>query len=136
MSKVKAPVWLALAGTIAMTVLLGIQTATSDGTTTDGQEIIQIAIGVVTVFSVWAAANLPGQTWIKMAVAAVLAALNVAVTSILGGIGTGEIVNMIIAILIALGIPLVTTPVTTVINGSVRTYAKGDGPPRETARVS
>jgi hypothetical protein len=127
---------MALAGTVVMTVLTGIQAATSDGSIADGQELIQIAVGCVTVFAVWAAANLPGQTWIKTAVAAVLAVLNILVTAILGGVNTGEIVNMTIAVLIALGIAAGTTPVTTVISGRVRTYAKGDGPPRDTTRVA
>lgn len=133
---VRVPMWLALAGTVLMTVLTGIQAATSDGSITDGQEVIQITIGVVTTFSVWAAANLPGATWIKTAVAAVLAALNVLVTAILGGVHTGEIVNMVIAVLVALGIAAVPSPVTTVVNGQARTYLKSDGPPRETTRVA
>jgi hypothetical protein len=128
MGNVKAPVWLALVGTIAMVVLLGVQTATSDGSTTDGQEIVQIMIGAVTVFAVWAAANLPGYTWIKTAIAAVLALLNVLVTVILGGVGTGEIINMVIAVLVALGIPMVTTPITTVIDGRTKTFEKGRVP--------
>lgn len=129
---VKGPLWLALGGTVLMTVLLGVQAATSDGTTTDGQELIQILIGVVTTFAVWAAANLPGATWIKAAVASVLAVLNILVTAILGGVNTGEIVNMAIAVLVALGVMVTASPVTTVIAGKARTYLKSDGPPRET----
>lgn len=132
---VKGPLWLALSGTVLMTALLGIQTATSDGTVTDGQEWIQIAIGAVTAFGVWAAANLPGATWIKTAVASVLAALSILVTAIIGGVNTGEFVNMSIAILVALGVAVTTSPVTTVINGRVRTYLKSDGPPRANATV-
>lgn len=129
MRNVKWPVWLALAGTVVMVVLLGVQTATSDGTTTDGQEWIQICIGAVTAFAVWAAANLPGYTWIKTAVAAVLAALNIAVTAIIGGIGTGEIVNMAIAVLIALGVAAMPTPITRTVNGQVVTHVKGQPVP-------
>jgi hypothetical protein len=132
---IRTPLWLALGGTLLMTVLLGIQTATSDGTVTDGQEWIQISIGAVTAFGVWAAANLPGATWIKTAVASVLAALSILVTAIIGGVNTGEIVNMVIAVLVALGVMVTTSPVTTVINGQVRTYLKSDGPPRETSRI-
>jgi hypothetical protein len=132
---IRTPLWLALGGTLLMTVLLGIQTATSDGTVTDGQEWIQISIGAVTAFGVWAAANLPGATWIKSAVASVLAALSILVTAIIGGVNTGEIVNMVIAVLVALGVMVTTSPVTTVINGQVRTYLKSDGPPRETSRI-
>jgi hypothetical protein len=133
---IRTPMWLALGGTVLMTILLGVQSATSDGSVTDGQELIQISIGVVTAFGVWAAANLPGQTWIKTAVASALAALSILVTAILGGVNTGEIVNMAIAVLIALGVAVTTSPVTTVIAGQVRTYLKSDGPPRETSRVA
>lgn len=133
---VRGPMWLALAGTVAMTVLLGFQTATSDGSVADGQELIQILIGVVTTGGVWAAANLPGATWIKTAVATVLAVLNVLVTAILGGVNTGEAVNMAIAALVALGVAVTASPVTTVIDGKVRTYLKSDGPPRETTRLA
>ena len=133
---VRGPMWLALAGTVLMTVLLGFQSATSDGSVADGQELIQILIGVVTTGGVWASANLPGATWIKTAVAAVLAVLNILVTAILGGVNTGEIVNMAIAVLVALGVAVTASPVTTVINGQVRTYLKSDGPPRETTRIA
>lgn len=101
----KAIVALAIAGLTALASAL-----TDDHVT--AQETVQIAIAATTAASVWLVPAVPQWPWMKTAVAALLAALNVAVTAILGGISGEEWVNIALAALGVLGVsaaPALTT---------------------------
>lgn len=86
----KAAVAVLVAG---LTVL---SSAVSDGQFTAG-EGVQIAIAAATAFSVWFVPNLPSSGGVKTGVAVVLAVLNAATAYIVGGLDTGEVVNLVLA---------------------------------------
>ena len=93
----------------ALTVLAS---ALTDGHVTPA-EGIQIAISVATAAGVWLAPNLPRWPGVKTALAALLAALNLAVTLIDGGLTSAEVANLVIAGLAVLGVgvtPAQSTP--------------------------
>lgn len=72
-----------------------------------GEEWIQVAIQATTAISVYVVANLaPGSVWYwtKFLVAALLAVLNLAVTMLVGGIDSSEVINLVLAALGALGV--------------------------------
>jgi hypothetical protein len=75
-----------------LAVATAFHTMLSDNVVTQ-QEGVQIAIAAVTALSVWLVPMLT-YPWMKTAIAAVLAGLNVLVTAIVGGIGTGDLVQV------------------------------------------
>jgi len=78
----------------------------------DPEEWVSIAIAAVTAIGVYVTPLAPHAKWSKSAVAAVLAVLQVLTTAILGGLGTDEILLMLITAAGALGIwaaPAVST---------------------------
>lgn len=86
-------------------------TAYSDRAITQ-QEGVQIAIAFATTASVWLV-PLVGWPWMKTAVAALLAALNVLATVIIGGISSGDLVELLVAVLTVLSVglsPAVSNP--------------------------
>jgi hypothetical protein len=105
-------------GTIVMAVLVAVQEATADNHVT-AQEWVQVILGALMAFNVWATANLPGYDKMKTYVSAAIAVATGLYTFIVGGVSTGEYINLGIILLMALGVALVRQPVTTVINGRV-----------------
>lgn len=97
MSYAKTLVALAVAG---LTVLAS---ALTDGYISTG-EGVQIAVAVTTATSVYLVPNVPQWPWLKTAIAAVLAALNLATTLITDGLSSAEMVNLVLA---ALGVLMV-----------------------------
>jgi hypothetical protein len=68
------------------------------------QDAIQIAIAAWAAFQVWLTANIPGSTHAKAITAGMLAALNLLVSQLTGGIDSAEWVNLIIAFATAAGV--------------------------------
>ena len=141
MKGTKGPLVVALLGVVVMTLLTTIQNAIQNDGLLDSQELVQLGIQGVGAANVYLAANLPGYEKVKFYVMALIAGAQVLYTAVgisSGGgtsVDTTEWINMGITILSALGVLAVATPVTTVINGNVRTYVEGDGPPRATERL-
>ncbi len=112
----------------AAAVLVVISSAVTDGRITP-DEGIQIAIAAATGVVVYIAPNLPRYPWIKLAMAALLAALNLAVSLITDGLTTAEIVNLVIAalgVLMVGGAPAQTRTATGPV--TLRSRPDGDGP--------
>jgi hypothetical protein len=72
----------------------------------DPSEGVAIGIAVCTAALTWLVPLVPSAPWIKTAVAAVLAALQVATTVIIGGIDSNDVLLIAAAFLGALGITL------------------------------
>lgn len=70
----------------------------------DAEGWVQIAIGVVTAFSVYLAPIVPDSPWTKTLIGATLAALQVLTTAVLGGIDGNEALLIAAAVAGALGI--------------------------------
>ncbi len=83
-------------------VLTALHTSLSDGTLTD-QEAVQVAVATATAFSVWLVPAL-AYPWMKTAVAAVLATLNMMTTAIVGGIDHGDLVQLGLSALTVLAV--------------------------------
>lgn len=113
----KKLIWPVL-GTIIMAVLTVFQEASQDNHIT-AQEWVQVALGALMAFNVWATANLPGYEKMKTYVSAAIVVVGALYTYIVGGVSTGEIINMAVLLLAALGVAVTRQPVTTVINGQV-----------------
>ncbi len=99
-------VWVKYGKTIAALViaaLTAVQAALSDGHVTT-QEGVQIAIAVVTAAGVYLVPAVPRWPWVKTAIGVLLAALNVMTTLIIGGISSGDLVEIALAALTALGV--------------------------------
>ena len=105
-------------GTVVMAVLTVFQEATQDNHVTS-QEWVQVILGALMAFNVYATANLPGYSRMKTYVSAAIVVVGALYTYIVGGVSTGELVNMAVLLLAALGVALTPQPTTTVINGSV-----------------
>lgn len=105
-------------GTIVMAILTVVQEATQDNHIT-AQEWVQVALGALMAFNVWATANLPGYERMKTYVSAAIVVVGALYTYIVGGVSTGEIINMAVLLLAALGVAVTRQPVTTIINGEV-----------------
>lgn len=69
----------------------------ADGIVTDDEKV-QVAIAVATAVSVYLVPIL-GWPWMKTAISAVLAALNVLATVIIGGLDNNDMVQIIVAML-------------------------------------
>lgn len=105
-------------GTIVMAILTVFQEASQDNHIT-AQEWVQVILGALMAFNVWATANLPGYDKMKTYVSAAIVVVGALYTYIVGGVSTGEIINMGVLLLAALGVAVTRQPVTTVINGQV-----------------
>jgi hypothetical protein len=69
-------------------------------------EGVQIAIAVVTAFGVHIAPIIPGATWIKTAIGAILAGLQILVSVIVDGVSGNDVLMIVFAVASALGIYL------------------------------
>lgn len=69
-------------------------------------EGVQIAIAVVTAFAVHIAPIIPNATWIKTAVGAILAGLQILVSVIVDGVSGNDVLMIVFAVASALGIYL------------------------------
>lgn len=105
-----------LLGTIVMAILTVFQEASQDNHIT-AQEWVLVLLGALMAFNVWATANLPGYEKMKTYVSAAIVVFGALYTYIVGGVSTGEIINMGVLLLAALGVAVVKQPVTTVISG-------------------
>lgn len=111
----KKAVW-PVVGTIAMAVALVIQDAVADQHITP-QEWVQVLLGALMAFNVWATANLPGYEKMKTYVSAAIVVFGALYTYIIGGVSLAEIINMAILALSAVGVAVTRQPITTVVNG-------------------
>jgi len=84
-------------------IVTAIQAAVFDGHISQ-VEGVQIAIATVTAVIVWLAPRLPHAAGIKTACAVALAALNVLVTCIVGGVSQADVMEMVLAGLTVLGV--------------------------------
>lgn len=100
-----------------MAILTTVQASIADGSRIDAQEWVQVALGALMAFNVWATANLPGYESMKTYVAAAIAVVTALYTFVIGGVDMPEIINLIVIGLMALGVPMLRQPVTTVIDG-------------------
>lgn len=75
----------------------GLASALSDNAVTI-PEWVQIGIAAVTAFNVLMTSNVPGSTYAKTAVAAVLAGLNFLVGAVTDGMTTAEWINFALAV--------------------------------------
>lgn len=112
----KKLIWPVL-GTIVMAVLTVFQEASADNHIT-AQEWVQVLLGALMAFNVWATANLPQYTSMKTYVSAAIVVFGALYTYIVGGVTMGELINMAVLTLAALGVAVTKQPVTTVINGT------------------
>lgn len=86
---------------VAFAVVTALQATLSDGNLST-QEQVQIAIALVTAIGVWLVPITPQYGWMKTAVAALLAVLNVLATLIIGGISPADIAELVLAALTVL----------------------------------
>lgn len=89
---------------VAFAVYTAISAAISDGhiTTAEG---IQIAIATATAVAVWLVPLHPQATWVKTAIAVLLAVLNVVAATIAAGTGP-SVSSVLLAALTALGVTI------------------------------
>jgi hypothetical protein len=126
---VSAPLIVSLVGTVLMAVLSLIATA-GDYDWSKPQLWIMVVISAIGAFNVWAAANLPGYENIKKYVAAATLVLQALFVFVIGGVSTGEWINLAITLLTALGVAVVPHPITTTQNtGTVPGVAAGGNAP-------
>jgi hypothetical protein len=104
-------------GVVVMAILTSVQSAMADSHI-DAQEWVQVGLGVLMAFNVWATANLPQYTSMKTYVAAAITVGAALYTFIVGGVSAAEWINLVILALSAVGVSLAPQPVTTVINGT------------------
>lgn len=101
-----AKLWAPIIGGILMAILSAYANFDDDEGITSS-EWIQIAIQGLSVFIVWATSNLPEWPKMKVLVMAIMAVLNLLVTTVIGGLSTSEILNLAIAFLSALGVYII-----------------------------
>ena len=81
----------------------------------DAAEWVSVAIAAVTAVGVWAVPLIPNGAGVKTGVAVALAMLQVLTTAVLGGIGTDEILLMLITAAGAAGIWIAPAASTTAL---------------------
>ena len=86
------------------TVLSAVSAALVGDNVISAQEWVNVAILGVGALGVFAAPNVPGARYTKAILAVLAAVLTVLSSVILGGIGTAEIIQMVLAGLAALGV--------------------------------
>lgn len=74
------------------------------GNGVDAQEWVNVAIAGVTAAGVFAAPNVPGAKYTKLVLAALGAVLAFLVTAIAGGVDSGELLQIVVLALGALGV--------------------------------
>jgi hypothetical protein len=99
-----------------MAILTVFQEASADNVITS-QEWVQVILGALMAFNVWATANLPGYEKMKTYVSAAIVVFGALYTYIVGGVSTGELINMGVLLLSALGVAAMRQPLTTVVSG-------------------
>lgn len=88
-------------------IVIGVQSALAGDNRIGTDEAIQIAIAVVTAFTVWNTANTTGWRYAKPIAAAVLAVLSGLTSILTNGFTNSEVINLIIAGLVAAGVLMV-----------------------------
>lgn len=89
---------------VAATVLSAVLAAMVGDSIISPQEWVNVAILGVGAAGVFAAPNVPGAAYTKSVLAVLAAVLTVLASVIVGGVGTAEIIQMILAALGALGV--------------------------------
>lgn len=112
----KKALWPVL-GLVVMAVLTTIQQVNADSHI-QAFEWVMVGLQAVMAFNVWATANLPQYGAMKTWVAATIAAMQLLVTLVDGGLTTNEIINLVITFIAALGVAFTPQPITKVINGT------------------
>lgn len=92
------------AAIVLATVLSAITAALAGDSVISPQEWVNVAILGVGAAGVFAAPNVPGAAYTKSILAVLTAVLTVLASVIIGGVGTTEIIQMILAALGALGV--------------------------------
>src|SRR5262245_22616240 len=101
-----------------MAVVMVFQEVLADNRITP-QEWIQVLLGALMAFNVWATANLPGYDKMKTYVSAAIVVFGALYTFIPEGVTTTEVINMAILALSALGVAVTKQPITTVVDNQV-----------------
>jgi len=104
-------------GVVLMAIMTTVQDAITDQHI-DAQEWVQVALGALMAFNVWATANLPQYEKMKSYVAISIAVVTGLYTFVIGGVSTAEVINLVIIALAAAGVVVVRQPVTTVVDGT------------------
>jgi hypothetical protein len=105
----RSTVWSVYGKSIAaglVAVAAAVQAALSDsasGGRITQIETVQIAIAVVNAALVWLVPNIPAWPWVKTALAAALAVLQLLTSLIVDGVGSADVSALIIAALMVLG---------------------------------
>lgn len=89
---------------VLATVLSGVSAALFGDSIISPQEWVNVAILGVGAAGVFAAPNVPGAAYTKSVLAVLAAVLTVLATVIIGGVGTAEVIQMVMAGLGALGV--------------------------------
>jgi len=76
------------------------------GVAPTGPEWVQILIGVTLALQVYLVPLVPGHTWVKSTVGALLAGLGALAVAIIGGVTASELLDIAVYVLAALGIAL------------------------------
>lgn len=76
------------------------------GVAPTGAEWVQILIGVTLALQVYLVPLVPGHTWVKSAVGAVLAGLGALAVALVGGVTAAEALDIAVYVLAAFGIVL------------------------------
>lgn len=92
------------AAIVLATVLSAVTAALAGDSIISPQEWVNVAILGVGAAGVFAAPNVPGAAYTKSILAVLAAVLTVLASVIIGGVGTAEIIQMILAALGALGV--------------------------------
>lgn len=104
--------WKAIAQVLATIASAFVAAQTGDGVVSS-QEWVNVAILGVGAAAVFAAPNVPGARYTKSVIAVLTAVLTLLASSILGGLTTTEILQLVMAGLGALGVYLVPNKGTT-----------------------
>lgn len=89
---------------VIATVLSAVSAALLGDNVISPQEWVNVAILGVGAAGVFAAPNVPGAAYTKSVLAVLAAVLTVLASVIVGGVGTAEIIQMVLAGLAALGV--------------------------------
>ena len=89
---------------VVATILSAISAALFGDNIISPQEWVNVAILGVGAAGVFAAPNVPGAAYTKSILAVLAAVLTVLATVIIGGVGTAEVIQMVLAGLGALGV--------------------------------
>lgn len=89
---------------VVATVLSGLSAALFGDNVISPQEWVNVAILAVGALAVFASPNVPGAAYTKSILAALTAGLTVLASVLVGGVGTAEIIQIVLAAAAAVGV--------------------------------